>query len=292
MWRGFKAVFLLHAGHGERLARYRFEELLALFLRGELAFGGAEHSVAVGGGENPVRLGLEAFNLFLAVYDEGEGGRLHAPDAQHLAVLAVLQRVEARGVHAEQPVAYGPAQPGEVERLVLGLVFQRAEAFGYGLVGHRRNPQPLHRAACLGLLHHPPLYQFAFLPGVAAVHYAVGGLHQLFYHGELPPDSLVVYELYAKLLRYHWQCAQAPPLPHRRVVVGFFERAEVAERPCHLVAVALHVARAARRCSQYACNVFCHARFFGYADNHFRVMDLECCVFELSRVARLRVVGF
>ena len=38
--------------------------------------------------------------LFLAIDDEGEGRGLHASYRQHLAVLPVAQRVEARGVHA------------------------------------------------------------------------------------------------------------------------------------------------------------------------------------------------
>ena len=37
------------------------------------------------------------------------------------------------------------------------LVFQRVESLAYGLVGHRRDPQALHRALSLRLLHNPSL---------------------------------------------------------------------------------------------------------------------------------------
>ena len=134
--RGFGAVLFLYVGHGERLSCYGGQKLLAFFFHRELALGCAEHRLPVGGRQYPIRLGLEVLYLFLSVDYERESGGLNPSDAQHLAVLAILERVEACCIHAENPVADGSAQPGEVEWLVVGLVFERPEALGYGLICH------------------------------------------------------------------------------------------------------------------------------------------------------------
>ena len=96
----FLALLLLHLRHGEGFALDGLKGLLALLLRGELTLGGREGRVAIHGGQYPVGLGLEVLDLLLAVHDEGEGRGLHTADGEHLSVLTVFQRVEARGVHA------------------------------------------------------------------------------------------------------------------------------------------------------------------------------------------------
>ena len=95
-----------------------------LFLGGQvlvtLPDDGREGGVAVDRAQLPRLLGDEVLYLQLAVDDECQRGGLHPPDGQHLPPLAILQGVQARGVHAQQPVADGPAQPGLVERLEVG----------------------------------------------------------------------------------------------------------------------------------------------------------------------------
>ena len=76
-----------------------------------------------------------------------------------------------------------------------------------GIVGQRRNPQPLHRAADSSLLHHPPLYQFALLTRIAAVDDFFGLSDESLYHMELPAVTVVVNQLYAESGRYHRQRA-------------------------------------------------------------------------------------
>ena len=121
--RLFLALFLLNLSDGERLAFNGLESLLALFFLGELAFCCRKRDVAIDGGQHPVGLGLEVVYLLLAVDDEGQRRRLHTTYRQHLPVLAVLQRVEAGAVHAQQPVADGTGQACHVEWLVVLLVF-------------------------------------------------------------------------------------------------------------------------------------------------------------------------
>ena len=262
------AVFLLHLRHGERLVLNPFEALFAFLLAGEFSLRSRKQRVSVDSREHPVGFRFEVVNLFLAVHDECQCGCLHPSDAQHLLVLSVLQCVQSCGVHAQNPVADGPRKACQIERLIVLLVFQLLETLADGLVGHRRYPQSFHRAFRLCLLHHPPLNQLTFLSGVAAVDDAVGLLHQLLNHGKLFLDALILYQFDAEAGRNHRQCAQRPPFPLWRIVVGFFQRAQVSERPRHLIAVAFHIAvvRAVR--SQYAGDVFRHTRFLCNTYNH------------------------
>ena len=100
LWRLFLALLLLHLRNGERLALNGLEGCFALFLLGELALGGREGGVTIDRCQHPVRLRLEVVNLFLTVDNERQRGCLDAPDAEHLTVLTILQRVEACAVHA------------------------------------------------------------------------------------------------------------------------------------------------------------------------------------------------
>ena len=143
-----------------------------------------------------------------------------------------------------------------------------AESFAYGLVGHRRYPQPLHGAGGLGFLHHPPLYELTLLTGITAVDDAVGLLHQLLDDGKLAFDAFVLDELDAEAGGQHGQGTQVPPFPRVGVVVGFFQRAQVSEGPGHLVAVAFHVSVVRCRGAYDACYVLGHAGFLCYANYH------------------------
>ena len=188
---------------------------------------------------------------------------------QHLSALgSVFEGVKPGGVHAQQPVAYGAAESCLVERLVVVLRLQVGKPFADGFVCHRRDPQPFHWAMGLGLLHHPTLYQFTLLAGIAAVHYAVGGLHQSLDGIELLGVALVVDELDAETFGNHGQGVEAPRLPPWRIVVGLFQGAEVAVGPRHLIPVPFHVAVMARGSPQYAGYVAGHRWFLGNTDYH------------------------
>ena len=107
LWWLFLALFLLHLRHRKRLALDGGKGLLALFLRGEFPRCRGEGGITIHRCQYPVGFGLEVLDLFLTVHDEGEGRGLHTTYREHLTVLAVLQRVQSRGVHAQQPVTNG-----------------------------------------------------------------------------------------------------------------------------------------------------------------------------------------
>ena len=68
--------------------------------------------------------------------DEPEKGRLHAPDREHAArspAGPAEQGVEARHVHAEEPVGALTRERRLVERSVLGVGLERAELPAHGL---------------------------------------------------------------------------------------------------------------------------------------------------------------
>lgn len=90
--------------------RQGLKSLFALFLRGEPTLCGGEECVAIDGGKHPVRLRFEIVYLLLTVHYQCECRRLHTSDAQYLMVLTILQRVQSRGVHSQNPVAYSAAQ--------------------------------------------------------------------------------------------------------------------------------------------------------------------------------------
>ena len=207
------SVFLLHRGDGEGFACNGLQKLLTLLLHIELALGGREDRITIGGRQDPIGFWLEVFNLLLAVDNEGERGCLHPSDAEHLPVLSVFEGIEPGGIHAENPVADGTAESGEIEGLILLLVLQLTESLADGLIGHRRNPESLHGTFGLRFLHHPSLDEFSLLSGVTAVDNAVGSLHQSLDDGKLLGHSLVVDEFDAEALRNHRQCREAPVFP-------------------------------------------------------------------------------
>ena len=184
-------------------------------------------------------------------------------------VLCVLQSVKTGGVHAQNPVADGTAQSGNVQRLVFVLVLERIEALAYSLIGHRRNPQSLDRTLRSSLLHHPSLNQLTLLAGVTAVDYAVGGLHESLYNGKLSFYAVVVNKLDTETWWNHRQRRKAPMLPHVGIVVRFLQRTKMAEGPRHLVAITLHISIMGTRCAQYSSYIFGYTWFLGYTDNHY-----------------------
>ena len=93
-------------------------------------------------------------------------------------------------------------------------------------------------------------------------------LHETLDDAELALDAVVVDELYAEARRNHRQRRETPVFPVLGVVVGLFQRAEVAEGPRHLEAIALHVSVVGGCGTQYAGYIFGYAWFLGYADYH------------------------
>ena len=262
------AVLLLYVGDGEGTALDGGKGLLALLLAGELALRSSEGGVAIDGGQHPVGLGLEVVYLLLAVDDEGECGCLHTTDAEHLSVLPVLDGIEARGIDAEQPVADGTRESGEVERLIFRLVLQLGKALTDGFVGHRRYPQSAHGALGLCLLHHPPLYELSLLAGVTTVDDAVGSLHQPLDDGKLLLHAFVFLQAYAELRGNHGQRRQVPRTPHGGIVLGHLQFTKMAEGPCHLIAVAFIEAVTAGRRSYDAGYVSGNTGFLCYTNKH------------------------
>ena len=248
--------------------------LFAIFLAGKLALGGGEQGVAIHRGKHPIGFRHKLFDFFLTVDDKGQGGCLHPADREHLTVLAVFQRIKSCGVHAQYPVANGPTESCQIKRLVILLVAQGLESLLDGLVGHRRNPEPPHGAFGLCLLHHPALDEFTFLAGVAAVDDAIGLLHQFFNHGKLPAYALVVDQFDAKPRGQHGQRAEAPAFPHRGIVIGFFQCAQMSESPCHLIAISLHVAVVRCGGTDNTCDILGHTWFLCNTNNH----DLPSCL--------------
>ena len=135
-WRSLRAVLFRYCVDRERLVGYGCKCSFALLLGCELALGSGECGVAIYGGKNPVRLWLKRVDFLLSVYDECQRRSLHTSYGQHLTVLCVLQSVKTGGVHAQNPIADGTAQSGNVQRLVFVLVLERVEALAYRLVGH------------------------------------------------------------------------------------------------------------------------------------------------------------
>ncbi|HMV68172.1 MAG TPA: hypothetical protein PKA64_15090 [Myxococcota bacterium] len=90
----------------------------------------------------PVGRGLVREDLALALHEQAQRGRLHAPGRPHALLLAALQAASerARRVHADEPVPHA-AQPGGVGEVVeLGPRAQRREARADRVVRHRLQP--------------------------------------------------------------------------------------------------------------------------------------------------------
>ena len=128
-------------------------------------------------------------------------------------------------------------------------------------------------------LHDPPLYELSLLAGITTVDDAVGGLHESLNDSKLFLYAAVVDKLYAEARRYHGQRTEAPPLPVFGVVVGLFEGAEVSEGPCHLIAVAFHIAVTGARGSYDAGYILGNAGFLSDTYNHIFLFLLLSFIF-------------
>ena len=161
----------------------------------------------------------------MTLYDQCESRGLNASDRQHIALTAVFKRIEAGGIHAENPVSDGTRHAGVIQIVEFVLSLERLKTFADRLVGERRYPQPPDRTANSGFLHHPTLDQLAFLPGITTVDNFIGVCDKSLYDVELSANAFVVDNLYAELRGQHGQRSERPSLPERSVVVWFFEAA-------------------------------------------------------------------
>ena len=175
-----------------------------------LADDGGKERIAVKGFQFPVLFRNKILDFFLAVDDEGQCRSLYASDGKHLLVLSVFQGIQAGCIHAQGPVADGPAQSGLIQRLEFLLVFQVGKAFADGFFRQGRNPQALDRAFGSGFLHHPPLDQFSFLSGIPAVDDHFGLSHQAFDDMELFLDTRIVNQFDTEAGRNHRKAAETP----------------------------------------------------------------------------------
>ena len=272
-WRGLGTLFLLYFRNGERRVADGRQCRLALFLGGESAVAllhdGGEDGVAVDGGQHPVGLWLELFNLLLPLDNERQRGSLYTTDAEYLLLSrGILLGVEAGSVHTQQPVANGTHQTGLVKRLVLVLLLQLLKSLAYGFLSQTAYPETLNGTFCLCHLHYPALYQLALLPGIAAVYNAVRALDKPRNGLELFLHTFVGFQLNAEAFRYHGQLAQAPSLPHWRIVLWLLQLTQMAECPRNLVAVPLHKPVHGAVSSQYLGNFARNGRFLCYTNYH------------------------
>ena len=116
------AFLLLHILDGEVIAVGRLQALLSLFGSVEACLGTGENGVAVFGRQHPIGPGDEMLYLPIAVDNHRQRGSLHTPDAEHLLVAAILQGVEPRGIHAQQPVTLGTGLASHIQTVVVRLV--------------------------------------------------------------------------------------------------------------------------------------------------------------------------
>ena len=218
--------------------------------------------------QHPILLRHKMFYFQLTVYNQRQGRRLHPPDRQHLPVLPILHGIKPCGVHAQQPVTDGAAQPGFIKRLEIGSIAQLGKPFVDSLLGERRNPQAFHGTVRPCFLHHPALDELPLLPGIATIDNHVGLLHEAFDDSELAFIGGIFYQFNAKTWRNHRQILQPPLLPVGRIFVRLFQCAEVSEGPRHLVTVSLDVSVFLLPCPQHVGYVARHGRFFGNANYH------------------------
>ena len=214
----------------------------------------------------------------LPLHNHGEGGGLHAPDGEGLRsataiVVAIFEGVEAGGIHAQEPVADGAAEPSFVEPLIVALGAQTGKTFADGFFGHGGNPESFDRTGGTGFLHHPSLYEFSLLPSITAVDDALGFGKELFDDVELFFHTF--FEAYAEPLGHHGEGCERPGFPVGGILLGILEFAEVAKSPRDLISVAFVVTSIAPhpvvvRCADDFSDVGGYGGFLSDANYHFR----------------------
>ncbi len=119
----------------------------------------------------PIVARLEHADLFLALDQDGERGRLHPSHRRELeaAGLRVERGHGPRSIDADQPVRFRAAHRGVGERAHLLVRAQPLEAVANGCGGHRLQPQPADGLGRLRELHDVAEDELALPPGVAGV---------------------------------------------------------------------------------------------------------------------------
>ena len=233
--------------------------------------GGGELRFPVYRFQLPVIFRHKGVDLFLALHNHRQRGRLHAANGKHCFPLCKFFGEQAGGVHAQQPVADGARAAGGVKIIVLFGSFKMKEAFADSFRCEGRDPQSFYGGGAFGFQQHPALNQLAFLARIPAVDHFFALLHQPGYNIELLLHAGIVYELDAETGRYHGQVFQPPEFPLLVIIMRLLEGAEMPESPGYLVAIALIIALLTFFCADHFRNIPCHAWFFSNANFHHPV---------------------
>ena len=105
----------------------------------------------------------ELRNGFLSLRKHSQRRRHDAPDMQRRTV---EQGVQARGVHADEPIRLGAAKRRLIQIVVSGHGLHGAEALTDGAFLHRGDPQTAYRLPALRRLIDQPEDQFALTSGI------------------------------------------------------------------------------------------------------------------------------
>ena len=157
--------------------------------------------------------------------------------------------------------------------MVFALVLERLESLSYGILGQTVYPESLHGTGGLCLQHHPALYEFTLLSGIAAVDYLGGLAHKLLDGAELMFHPLVGLQFDAEARWYHGQASQAPCLPQRSVVGWLLEFTQVTESPCHLISIPFHVSIPLLVSTQDMGYISCNG---GFLRNTYYHLCIDC----------------
>ncbi len=196
----------------------------------------------------PVRPRDMAADLLLALDDDRQRRRLHAPDGgqEEAAVARVERRHRPRAVDADQPVGLAAAARGRRQALHLAVLAQALEALADGLRRHALQPQPAHRLvdglpAGAGVVDDQAKDQLALAPGVAGVDDVADVLApDLPDHG-IEPGLGLVDRREVEVRRDHRQVREAPLAALDVVGLGGLDLDEVADGRGHDVARVLVV---------------------------------------------------
>ena len=207
----------------------------------------------------PVLLGHKRLDFAVAAHDQAQRRRLHAADGQ---VRIVAQRERTRGVHADQPVGFAAAARGLVQRVVFGRRPEVGEALPDGLVGHRRDPQPLDRLCALRHLIDVAEDQLALARAVRRADDRADprAVHQLAHDLKLRARVRQHLERYA--LRQHRQVGHAPLAVALVHLARLAQRDEVPDRPCDHIFLPVEIPLSARLRAQHPGDVPPNRRLF------------------------------
>ena len=180
-------------------------------------------------------LWLEGLDLLTAFNQKGQGRGL---DASHGEQHAVAQGEGPAGVHAHKPVRLAAAPGRSVQPVVFLSRLDRPEALPDGLVGHRVDPQAVHRLFAPGHGIDVAEDQFSLPPRVGRADdlFRLRRVDQGFDHLVLVPGGGD--HLQRDVLRQHGQGVEGPLLVCRIHLIRLLEGDQMAHRPGHGITLA------------------------------------------------------